>query len=127
MLRFFDYVYYKSCQFYFRHGEGSGSGISGLAFLSLIQFLNLLSIVTIFWLVFPYEFILTARDKIIVAFIYIIIIVTNGIRYNKLNYDILKDKYESEDERIQQKKQIGVIFYLVITILIVIALIFRKL
>jgi hypothetical protein len=126
MLHFFDYVYYKSCQFYDKHGEGSGAGISGLAFLSLIQFLNLLSVVTVFWLIFPYEFILTTGDKILGAFVYIVIIFINGIRYNKLNYDILKERWDNEDKKNQRKKQIGVISYILITIVSVNVLMLRK-
>jgi hypothetical protein len=126
MMKFFDYVYYKSCQFYYANGEGDGAGISGLAFLSLIQYLNLISIIAILWLIFPYKFVFTGGAKVITALIFIIIVVVNGFRYNKMNYNTLRERWDNEDKKIKRKKEIRVIFYILITVIIVIGLIFRK-
>jgi|CXWL01.1.fsa_nt_gi hypothetical protein len=84
MIRFFDYVYNKICKFYYKNGD-KGARISSLAFLSLLQCLNLFSFFVIFGL-FKY---LPDNKKLIAVISYVFLLFINGIRYNKLNFDIL--------------------------------------
>ena len=43
-MNFFDYLYYRTCQFYKNNGEKEGYRISALAFISTLQILTLIFI-----------------------------------------------------------------------------------
>jgi hypothetical protein len=117
---FFDYVYYKCCQFYDRNGEGSGAGISGLALLSVFQILNLISIMAAIFQIFHYYINI---NKFWFAVPFLALLILNGIRYNKLNYGVLSERWRSEDAIKMNKNETGVTIYMVSTVIIVIAVI----
>src|SRR5438477_11071198 len=100
MWTFFDYAYYRICKFYYENRD-SGARFGGLAVLSVIQFLN---IFIVFWVIcFLLRFTIH-NNKLIVILGYFVIVVLNGFRYNKLNYDVLDAKWKDEDVRTQKKK-----------------------
>lgn len=124
MLKFFDYVYYKCCQFYYKNGEENGYKISGLALLSLFQLLNIALIII---LVFQWFHYWANINKMLFAIPVFILLLLNGFRYNKLNYDVLKEKWENESATTSKKREVGVLLYMVLSVILVIAVIIWRL
>ena len=119
-MEFFDYVYYKLCQFYDRSKKGSGAGLSGLASLSLLQLLNLISILALLFQLSHYYIYINKSWFVIPAFA---LIVLNGIRYNKLNYAVLRERWKNENEITKKKSKRYVFMYVTSTIMVAIAVI----
>lgn len=114
----FDYVYYSiACLHLNYFKKVSSYKFSGVVYLSLIQFINTLTILEIFN---PIE----AMFKEPIFFFIICIVVVflmNLIRYNKfVNYGDLSRKWDSESNMIRQFKMIGVIFYFVLSFILLV-------
>lgn len=118
MLKFFDYVYYCLCKFYYKI-RGEGAGISALAVIALIQFVNLLLLIFLYDLISHTKF---KFDKVIAVLVYIILLILNGIRYNKLNYAVLSDKLKDEQSRRKKVNETLVILYIVLSFSVCLAL-----
>jgi hypothetical protein len=123
MLRFFDYTYYRICRWYISKHDSSAR-IAGLLILSLLHLFNVLVVYVCFCLVFHIE---TKLSKPIEIAIALIILIFNGIRYNKFNYDVLSRKWKEESSSLQDKKAQWVFAYILLSILLTIILIFRNL
>jgi hypothetical protein len=121
MLTFFDYVYYTICRYYYKNND-KGARISALALLSLIQCFNLFSLFVIFDLL-KY---LPDNRKYIAVFSYILLLILNGIRYNKFNFDVLDEKWGGEKVNTKKKKNFFIGGYFILSIIIVVILIFRN-
>jgi formate hydrogenlyase subunit 3/multisubunit Na+/H+ antiporter MnhD subunit len=106
---FFDYVYYKSCKFYAKTDE-EGSGISGLAVIALMEGFNIFTIFILVCLFLQKKFHLGKLSMIVFA---ILLLIANGIRYNKLNYGVLKERWDNEDENIRGRKGRLVVLYII--------------
>jgi uncharacterized membrane protein len=123
MFNFFDYFYYRVCNFYTRSGD-SGARIGALCIVSLFQLFNVFSI-----------FVLTALaitgfvkfGKAVGILLAVGILIYNGFRYNRLNFDVLNEKWQGEGWRSQRKKKLLIFIYMIVSILLVILLIFRNL
>jgi hypothetical protein len=123
MFRFFDYVYYRTCIFYNKSGEKTSYRISGLVLLSVLQVLNLLFL---FQLTFTFLNYWPSLNKYIAVILYVIFLILDGIRYNKLNYDVLRERWANEDAQSYQRKGIWVVLYILLSVLLVIVLIIVK-
>lgn len=108
MFRFFDYVYYKACNFYLRENPDS-VGLSGLIIIALMQVLNLLTCFFLMSIILGRKFHI---NKLLLIALCILLLVVNGIRYNKLTYAILKDKWDNEEENKKIKGQLLVLLYI---------------
>ena len=107
MLHFFDYVYYRSSKFYFDN-KGTSSKISGLCVIVLMHVFN------VGILFFLYCAISKTKPLIrvpIILFTLIFFFLLDGVRYNKLNYEILFDKWKNEPY--PHKKGALVIIYII--------------
>ena len=112
MIKFFDYLYYRTCEFYNKREGGSDFKFMAVLVTSTIQGFNLLSILFIIGLI--------AHEKIEINKFYyvilgVILIIINVIRYNKYDYDILKGRWGNEEERIKHKKKNLLIAYIIIS------------
>jgi|KBSSwiStaDraftv2_1062776.scaffolds.fasta_scaffold2908305_1 amino acid permease len=116
----FDYAYYRFCRFYIKDSESSAR-ITSLALLSLIQTLNIFSVIVVFGL---YKYFLS-NVKVAVLVTYVTLLILNGIYYNKHNYDVLAEKWKNEDESTQRRKGFYVQAYVGLSLLLIIGLIFR--
>lgn len=119
---FFDYLYYKVCIFYLKSGD-SGARIGALCVVTLFQFLNLFSLFAILSLVLNG---MIKNGKLTGFILGIGLLVYNGFRYNKLNFDVLKDKWQNEDQHSRIRKKTFIIIYLILSVLILVSLIFRN-
>jgi hypothetical protein len=120
MMVLFDYVYYKASDFYSR-SDPNGAGISGLAVLTTVQFLNLLSAYMASFTFFhtkPY------LNKGYVLLFMAVLLVLNGIRYNKRNYPILKERWAGESESRKGRNNLLVISYIMISLFVPVSLAF---
>lgn len=57
---------------------------------------------------------------------YVALTILNGIRYNRLNYDVLKQRWADEDAKSYQRKGVGVVLYILLSVVVVIILIIVK-
>ncbi len=112
MFKFFDYVFYCVCTFYYKNNDSSPI-FAGLAVLSLMQVINIFTIVALIFHLLKYT---PNHIKLIVGCTCIIVTVLNGFRYNKFNYNILNERWKDDNSKIQKKKGTFVVLYLLLTI-----------
>jgi len=62
-------------------------------------------------------------NKLITALFCFIIVILNAFRYNKLNYDVLKERWSNEDAKTYQRKGTGVFLYIIFSFIGIIALV----
>src|SRR5260221_12513490 len=103
----FDYLYYRFCKFYYSNGD-SGARISSLAVISLLQFFNIFTVFILVSLLFHKDFL---TKKLYIVFICVALIIINGFRYNRLDYDLLNKKWSKEDDVKKKKKTILLAIY----------------
>jgi hypothetical protein len=111
MIYFFDYVYYRVCVFYDRNKDSS-PGVSALLVVCLLQFFN---ISTIFLLI---QIVFTKRinvSRLMVVTSILILLIANGFRYNKLNYQVLRKTLANGSTVQNKRKQNYVVFYVIIS------------
>lgn len=107
MLHFFDYVYYKSCRLYAKNDK-DGAGLSGLVVIAVLQMFNLMTILLLISIILERKLL---ANKLFILGLYILLLLLNGIRYNKLNYPVLKETWDNEQESKKIKNQLLVLFY----------------
>jgi hypothetical protein len=113
MLTFFDYLFYKACEFYYKEeGKNSSFRTSGLLIVAVVQGFNLFAIFFIICIII--------HEKINVNKYYavlpvLILLVLNGIRYNRDEYDynVLQEKWGSQESKTRKRKQNLVIAYII--------------
>jgi hypothetical protein len=52
-----------------------------------------------------------------------IVLILNAVHYNKLNYDILNERWGNENKKTKQRKGAAVFIYIILSVLLVIVLI----
>jgi hypothetical protein len=111
MIYFFDYVYYRVCVFYDRNNDSS-PGVSALLVVCLLQFFNLSTIFLLIQIVFTKRINISSR---MVFTCILILLVANGFRYNKLNYQVLRKTLANGSTVQNKRKQNYVVFYVIIS------------
>jgi hypothetical protein len=114
----FDYLYYRFCKFYYSNGD-RGARISSLAVISLFQLFNIFTVFILISLFFYKDFL---TKKSYIAFICVALIIINGFRYNRLDYDLLNEKWGKEDDVKKRKKTILLAIYIIGSTIICISL-----
>ena len=94
MLKFFDYLFYRACKFYDKGKDQSTAMTGALVILVLMQVFNLLSVFSILQIIIHKKY--DVHKLLIVVGIFLLLIV-NGIRYNKLDYAFFKGKWDNND------------------------------
>src|SRR5437773_2188345 len=122
MLKLFDYMFYRFCKFYYESGSSSPM-FGGLFLLSLMQLLNVFSFVVLVSLMLNFNVI---NNKLLFAAYYLALVILNGFRYNKFNYEILNERWKNEDKNTQKKKKTAILIYFIVSVLLVLGLMFRK-
>src|SRR5580698_536640 len=122
MQPFFDNVYYRVCKKYKGTKDDSPEGAE-VVVLSLMQCLNIFFIGGLFVQVFHLN--VTLNKFTVVAFL-ILIIIINGIRYDKLNYDVLSERLKGEEQAVASMKANLATIYIFATILSVIFLLILR-
>jgi dolichol kinase len=115
MFTFFDYLYYKVCNFYKKREGGTGYRFSGLLVISAMYGFNLLSVLFLVQLVIRQNIDINKFQIIIFA---VVLVILNGIRYNKYDYEMLKKRWENEGEKGRIKKQKLVVLYIIFSTLL---------
>lgn len=118
MLNFFDYVYYRICHLYYKTQE-SNPRIVGLIIIALMQSFNFISLFCIICILYQQKL---NSTKAIILISGIIILILDGFRYNKLNYDVLKEKWKNENTSAQAIKGGIVLCYIILSTIICIGL-----
>jgi len=111
----FDYVYYSIAYLYSnRWGYKVQKEFIGVSILSLIQFLNIVTLIGFFNISL---FELTELNPLLITFSsFFIIIILNIIRYKKIiTYSELSNKWDIENNNSIFIKKAGVILYLILT------------
>jgi hypothetical protein len=108
MLEFFDYVYYKSVKFYSKTDK-AGAGITGLSVMSLMHFCNIYSIFMVVCLLVNKNI---DVGKLSVLALLALLLIANFIRYNKLTYGLLKERWDNEDKKLKRRKGWLVVLYI---------------
>jgi hypothetical protein len=90
----FDYLYYKACRFYADYDK-DGAGLSGLAVVVLIQWFHIFTVYSIILLVFDQP---AGASKPTAIILYVILLILNGIRYNKLNKAGPRERWDGETD-----------------------------
>ncbi len=121
MFKFFDYLFYKACEFYKKKEGGEGYRLGALLIIVVLQGFN---VATIF---LAAQVIAHAKIKVSTfqVIIYVVFfLVANGIKYNNSKYDLdeLRKRWGHEDERVRKKKQNIIIIYMVLSTALVFGL-----
>jgi hypothetical protein len=110
MFQFFDSVYYKCCALYAK--EGTDVGVSGLALLAMMQLFNIMTIDFIISIQLKKDSLL---GKVSIIIVYIVLLVLDGLRYNKLPNTMLKERWDGESESKKAKTQLLVLLYVTVS------------
>ena len=111
MLTYFDYVFYKLSKLYSQKSPSSGP-IGGLV---VAAFLQCCLVMSIFFLI---EIINREKyhvSKLIFLGVFVLIIILNGIRYNKVTYPDLDERWKNEDSGKKARKQMLVLLYIFVS------------
>jgi hypothetical protein len=119
MLHFFDYLYYRTCVFYNNNGEKTSYRLSALAFISTLHTLNLIFFVQLSLNLMKSNFIINKYYGLVPC---AIILLLNGVRYYKFDYDYLNDKYGQENAKVWKRKGNALLIYILLSILGIIIL-----
>jgi hypothetical protein len=122
MLKFFDYFYYRSCLFYYENNDSSAR-IAALCVVSLFELFNLFSIFAVLSLLLTGTI---AYGRLIGGIMSVGLLISNGFRYNKLNFDVLRAKWQNENGHDRMKRKAFLRTYLILSVLAVLLLIFRN-
>ena len=114
MLKFFDYLYYRTCEFYYKREGDSGFRFTAVLVISTMQGFNFCSILLITNIIFHKKIHINNFEAIIPC---IILVAINMIRYNnnKYDYEVLKEKWATEEKGMKIKKQRLLIAYIVLS------------
>jgi hypothetical protein len=110
MFQFFDSVHYKCCAPYAK--EGTDAGVSGLALLAMMQLFNIMTIDFIISILLKKDSLL---GKVSIIIVYIVLLVLDGLRYNKLPNTMLKERWDGESESKKAKRQLLVLLYVTVS------------
>lgn len=91
----FDYIYYKSCQYYKnRRATAKSFQMYSCLALSAMELFNLMSVLLFarIWINVQLKY-----AEIFIGILYITIIVVNSKRYSKISFDDLEKRYENDE------------------------------
>lgn len=108
ILRFFDYLFYCACRFYDKGKDQSTAMTGGLAILVLMQVFNLFSVFCILQIIIHKKYVV---NKVVIVVGIFLLIILNGIRYNRLDYAFFKEKWHHSYG--MKKRQNLLILYMV--------------
>lgn len=114
---FFDYVYYRICMFYDKYEKAAET--SGLLVLTLMYAFNIFSISSIFEIILRRKF---NPGKLSIVVFLATLLVLNGMRYNKIDFASLKEKWKDENTFTRIRRGRGVLVYIIISTIICIGL-----
>jgi len=112
MFNFFDYIFYKACEFYYKEeGKDSGFRISALLIVAMVQGFNLFSVFDIICIIIHKKIYI---NKFYAAIPVLILLILNGIRYNRdaYDYDVLQNRWGNKEEKTKKRKGNLVIAYI---------------
>ena len=123
MSALFDYTYYKLCLHFIKQKD-EGYSLAAVFALSFFHFLNI-TVVLVIFSVFLFGY--TPSNSAPIAIVLgVIVVVLNGIRYNKLHFKILDERFNSETITRNAQRENAMIWYILITVISAIVLIARK-
>jgi hypothetical protein len=111
MLNFFDYLYYKACEYYSRGGE-KDAAYSGLLVVAAMHCFNILSVIFIINLITHTKVSVSKYYWIGVA---ILLLILNGLRYTKYKYAILKERWVNEEESVKKRRRTILTPYIILS------------
>ena len=85
--------------------------------------MNLIVFIQLYYILYKPNIIF---NKYLILIPYGIILILNGIRYNKINYDYLNRKYGQEDTKVRRRKGNVLLIYILLSLLLNITLIIWK-
>jgi hypothetical protein len=91
-------------------GNPGGAGLSALPVVALFQMFNLSTVFFLFNIILDIKI---PVSKLLIVAGCALLLVLNGIRYNKLTYAILKERWDNEEENKKVKKQLLLLLYIV--------------
>lgn len=113
MFKFFDYVYFTVCRYYIDR-QRSSPAISALAIISFLHMLNLFTLFFLFIAFLPHK---PHLNKYLVGSgLSLILLILNGIRYNKRNFEVLNRVWGDEENR--KRKQTAVVIYIILSMIL---------
>ncbi len=116
LTKVFDYIYYRLASFY-ENKFGNEDRFNAIAILSIIQCTNLLSIVSVIYLLQNDKFELSTFVMLLLGTLIFVII--NSLRYNKTKkYQELKILWCNETISIRFKNGFYIIIYFVLSIVL---------
>lgn len=120
MMTFFDYLYYKTCLFYSKR-EKNEDRITGVIVVSLMQYSNFFTFILILLIRFhqPFTYLMSVS-------VFCVLVISNGFRYNKLNYGILTARWAGESEERKKKKSSYLLLYIVVSTTVFLTLVIYK-
>src|ERR1700760_1831223 len=110
----FDCLFIKAAKMYAR-GENKFDGISAISVLALMQFLNIYSFVLSVGLIFHYK--PPIKPWMIIVML-ALLVVGNGVRYNKIDYFTLRKRWEQTPENKQQRLNTLIPVYIVVSVIL---------
>jgi hypothetical protein len=118
MLRFFDYMQYRVCEFYLKHRGTSPEG-TAIIIVALMQFLNIFSIYNLLSIITQKK--LSVGKGTVLAVI-VLLLFLNGWRYYKFDYGMLKKKWAEPGEQDKTRRGYWIILYIIVSIALCIGL-----
>ena len=116
MFSFFDYVYYKACKTY---AKENGAALSGVVVMAALQMLNILTILFFICVALKTKGLIS---KLLIIILYVSLLILNGLRYNKITYSILDEKWGMELKGEKTKHQLVVILYVCVSFILCVGL-----
>ena len=116
MFSFFDYVYYKACKIY---AKENGAALSGVVVMAALQMLNILTILFFICVALKTKGLIS---KLLIIILYVSLLILNGLRYNKITYSILDEKWGIEPKGEKTKHQLIAILYVCVSFILCVGL-----
>jgi hypothetical protein len=116
MLKKFDYLFYRVSKYYHDHNRSSPE-FTAVAMVTLVQTLNLLTFLSFLDLIL-HKKLFANQLKLLIIAVFTILFVFNIIRYNKFDYDSLKEKWEREGSDRKKRHARIVVIYLLLSFVI---------
>jgi hypothetical protein len=110
-MRFFNYLYCKTCAFYFKYNDSSPK-IAALLVVVGMQVFNAFSLFFLLCVIMQRRI---APNKLLTVFIFLIFLVANGFWFNKYHYEVLKERWQNEKESSKNIRQFLVVSYIVLS------------
>jgi hypothetical protein len=110
MIAFFDYLFYRVCEFY-KKAEGEGYKLSAVAVVVAMQGFNVGTLFYLSQIIIREKFNVTTLHALAyVTFIFVL----NLIKYSKPKYniEILQERWNNEDKNIRNKKSAMIVTYI---------------